>query len=279
VILSPAIVTQLLVIGWITWVFAALVQVLDLANSLVDRRDARDRRALSRGARARFREFVWTVSFGAGLAALVAFGVDWSARLVFDQGNLPLGLMVLTWSIVAAVLGGVVIVAQMLRPEVPTYASIRTDIEDALEQRLTDEQIDEFRRLVAVVDKRVGYLRTYPNLSATAFLWRRTQLRLAPMLIPVLLGLYLFVAARPTPDAVWVVGTIMLVPAAISYGLAWAAARASLASKRAWHEVYAGQRAEVEQLLAGARKSSKKRVAGLGDRVTRALQILREQQN
>jgi hypothetical protein len=72
---------------------------------------------------------------------------------------------------------------------------------------------------------------------------------------------------------------VAFVPASLSYWLAWLGARASLISKRAWQAVYTVQRAEVEQLLAGARKNSKKRVAGLGDRVARALQILREQQS
>jgi hypothetical protein len=42
--------------------------------------------------------------------------------------------------------------------------------------------------------------------------------------------------------------------------------------------VYLKQRSEVEDLLIELEKSSRKGVAGLGDRVTRALQILREQQ-
>jgi hypothetical protein len=46
----------------------------------------------------------------------------------------------------------------------------------------------------------------------------------------------------------------------------------------AWRRVYGRQRADIIGLLEGLERSSRKGVAGLGDRVARALQILREQQ-
>jgi len=75
----------------------------------------------------------------------------------------------------------------------------------------------------------------------------------------------------------WLLGVVVL-GVAVTSGLALTSARASLASKTAWHAVYLKQRSEVEDLLIELEKSSRKGVAGLGDRVTRALQILREQQ-
>jgi len=42
--------------------------------------------------------------------------------------------------------------------------------------------------------------------------------------------------------------------------------------------VYARQRVEIIRLLESYERASRKGVAGLGDRVARALQILREQQ-
>ncbi|TAL44900.1 MAG: hypothetical protein EPN91_03500 [Salinibacterium sp.] len=278
-ILSPACICIVALIGALTWLAAVGIQVLDVVSSVFDARGARHRRPATQQERARYQELVWGVPLGAAVAALVVFGVDYSARLVFDQGSPRIGTLVLAASIATAFAAGLVIVARRLAPEASSYASIRNDIEDALEQRLTDADIDEFRRAVVAVDKRVGFLRTYPTLSPAAFLWHRTQLRLVPVLVPLLFGAYVLLAAKLPANSMGVLFIGALAPAAISYALAWAGARASLVSKRAWHEVYAAQRAEVEALLAGARKSSKKRVAGLGDRVTRALQILREQQN
>jgi len=56
-------------------------------------------------------------------------------------------------------------------------------------------------------------------------------------------------------------------------------ARASLVLLAAVRETQLQYRREAEQLLIEAEKTSRKPVAGLGERVTRALQILREQQS
>jgi hypothetical protein len=70
---------------------------------------------------------------------------------------------------------------------------------------------------------------------------------------------------------------IALLLPAMSYLLALAAARASVAAAGARSVVHDQQRAEIVDLLDLATRSSRAPVAGLGDRVRRALQILREQ--
>jgi hypothetical protein len=50
-----------------------------------------------------------------------------------------------------------------------------------------------------------------------------------------------------------------------------------VSSDTAWRRVYAKQRIDILKLLEDFDRSSRKRVAGLGDRVARALKILSEQ--
>ena len=55
-------------------------------------------------------------------------------------------------------------------------------------------------------------------------------------------------------------------------------ARIAVAARLAWRTVADDERADVVRMLEDAERRSAKRIEGLGDRVTRALQILREQQ-
>ena len=73
-----------------------------------------------------------------------------------------------------------------------------------------------------------------------------------------------------------VVALFLATPISIALGIA--ATRAALAARTAQHAVYLKQRAEVVHLLEEFDRSARKGVAGLGDRVARALQILRDQQ-
>jgi hypothetical protein len=278
--LSVALIVGITVYSGFAWLLLASAQVLDIVGSMFNARDATGRRAIGRLDRRRRREHFWTVPVAAAVGVLLAFGVDVAARLIFDQNQMLFGIVLLEGVALAALLAGVVAVHRIMRPEEPTYATIRTDIVDALDQRFSDDDIDGFRAQVSAVDVRVGYLRTYPQRTVTAFLWRRTWLRLVPVVVALVLpaGLWAAIVVTGTESVAWLV-VVAFVPASLSYWLAWLGARASLISKRAWQAVYTVQRAEVEQLLAGARKNSKKRVAGLGDRVARALQILREQQS
>ena len=71
---------------------------------------------------------------------------------------------------------------------------------------------------------------------------------------------------------------LALVPIAVSYLLAIPSARLALAAKVAWHAVNQKQRADAVDRIEEFERSSRKGVTGLGDRVARALQILRDQQ-
>ena len=112
---------------------------------------------------------------------------------------------------------------------------------------------------------------------AWVYLWRGNFLRVVGPILSLLTFLLSLVIAIVSLDNVWL-PVALFVAFAVSSLLALASARASLASKTAWHAVYLKQRTEVEDLLIELEKAARKGVAGLGDRVARALQILREQQ-
>jgi hypothetical protein len=105
---------------------------------------------------------------------------------------------------------------------------------------------------------------------------RRPQ-RLLPPLAAVLLLVFASIAAAENSGREWTLAAA-IVAVVLSTVLAVAGARASLVLLTAVRDTQVEYRAEVVHLLTEAEKISKKPVAGLGERVSRALQILREQQ-
>ncbi|MFZ2965104.1 MAG: hypothetical protein WA006_10540 [Rhodoglobus sp.] len=156
-------------------------------------------------------------------------------------------------------------------PKLSAYAAIRDELEDVAHARLSAEQLTAFRTRLAALDERES-ARTVPlGRSATVQLWRGSPWRLIPAVL-ALAPFALAVAAEP------LAAVASLVLPAVAYVLALAAARASVAAAGARAVVRDSQRAEIDELLREAAKSSRAPVAGLGDRVRKALHILREQQ-
>lgn len=188
-----------------------------------------------------------------------------------DVTPLAAALGLAAWiGLVALQLADLSLVASRV-PQLSAFLAIRDELEDASAARLSVEQLDGYRERIAALDEHEAARAVPPGRTATTQLWRGTPWRLVPValsLIPFLvllsdLPLSLLALALPL----------------VSYLLALAAARASVAAAGARAVVHAHQRAEIAELLEAATRSSRKPVAGLGDRVRRALQILREQQD
>lgn len=179
-------------------------------------------------------------------------------------------LLLAFWvGILALQLADIALTASRL-PQLSAFASIRAELVDAQDQRLPAEQLDAYRTQVEALDAREASRAVAPGRSAIAQLWRGTPWRLVPAVLS-LLPVFLM-------GAVWPWGLFALLLPAITYMLGLVAARASVAASSARALLHEQQRLEIEDLLERASRASRKRVAGLGDRVTRALQILREQQ-
>ena len=183
-------------------------------------------------------------------------------------------LLLALWAgILALQVVDVVLTASRL-PQLSEFAAVRTELLEAPGRKLTTEDIESWRDQIAALDAREVARSVPAGRSATLQLWRFTPWRLIPALLA--LAHILFVVFLPVvPFAV----VLALPLPVIAYVLALAAARASVAAASARAAVHEAQREEIDQLLDTVARASRKRVAGLGDRVNRALQILREQQD
>lgn len=299
---------------FLVWVLFFALQLSDLFASLVDLRGAHDHRLRNRAARRRVTEYFWSIPVVVTLGLFFALGIDYAGRLLFDESRTRDGLIVLSVLLFVSFGAGIGIVFALGRAEATSYAVLRENLEEDAGLRLTRAQLETIRAQLDEVDAkqrhirlgvrdRAGMPRTRAELKdladrfravppsglqavgfigwtyAWAYLWRGNVLRVfAPILafLTVLISLAIVVISGDGP--LWWLPVALFVAFLVSAGLALVSARASLASKTAWHAVYLKQRTEVEDLLIELEKSSRKGVVGLGDRVTRALQILREQQ-
>lgn len=159
-------------------------------------------------------------------------------------------------------------------PQLSAASVLRDELREVTGARLSTEQLTEFRERLASIDEREAARAVPPSRGVNAQLFRGVPWHLAAValaLMPMLAAL----ASGASDRSIALVG--LLLPA-IGYALGLAVARASVAAAGARSGLHSSQRAEIVELLELAAKSSRQKVAGLGDRVARALQILREQQ-
>ncbi|MDH6180650.1 hypothetical protein M2152_000832 [Microbacteriaceae bacterium SG_E_30_P1] len=180
-------------------------------------------------------------------------------------------LLLAVWTgLLALQLADIVITASRL-PQLSAFTSVKAELLEMESTRANAERLAALREQIAELDARELARAIPPGRGATAQLWRATPWRLAPTalaLIPLALtvGTWpLALAALPLP--------------VVTYVLALAAARASVAAASARATVHEQHRAEIQELVDRVSRTARKRVAGLGERVNRALQILREQQS
>ena len=303
---------NVLLYAFLAWVLLFALQLSDLFASLVDMRGAHDYRLKRRAAQRRVTEYFWGIPVVFTLVLGFTLGIDYAGRLLFDESRTRDGLIVVSILLFVAFAAGIAIVYALGRVDSLSYATLRANLAEDSELRLSGAQIEAFRSQLDEIDGKqrrirlgvrdsAGMSRTRAELKslaegfravppsglqaisaiqwkyAWAYLWRGNFLRVVPPLLALLAFLLALAIAIVDPGNVAL--PIALFPAfVISSLLALASARASLASKTAWHAVYLKQRTEVEDLLIELEKAARKGVAGLGDRVARALQILREQQ-
>jgi hypothetical protein len=298
--------------GFLAWVVLVFVQLSDLFSTLFGLRGAHDYRQRGRQARQRTTEYFLAIPVVLALLIIFALGIDYAGRLLFDKGHVRDGLIVLVVLVFFAFFAGLVIVYLVSRAETPTYATLRSNLIEDAELRLTRTKVEAWRAQLGEIDAkdrqiRLGVrdravmrrtrlelreiaerfrevppagldaLRAIRLPYAWAYLWRGNALRVVPPLLAVLLVAVGIAITVVDPSQLGIPASFVLA-VAVSGFLAVASSRASLASKAAWHAVNLKQRAEAEDLLLELERSTRKGVTGLGDRVTRALQILREQE-
>lgn len=256
----PALLTSALFIGGVV----LGLMIADAVGGVIEARRVRspdDDSEPDTLTRVRVRELSWTVVVTAALAVIIAFGVDSAARLVWDGDRPLVGAGILLALTLLSFVIGIVAVVAVVRRERPTYARIRRDLRDRSSFTLERQELLEFEERLDRADRS----RTRRSQAATV-------LRAVGVL--VLVGLAVLAALLfPTAVAVGFGAGAVLGAAAFVVSL-----RARVVANAALDAVLDTQRAEVAVLLERARIPARGRVPGLGNRVARALAILREQQ-
>ena len=169
-------------------------------------------------------------------------------------------------------------------PQLSAFSALRNELQDAASARLSADQLTDFRQSLVALDEREA-LRCVPaSRGANVQLWRGVPWQLTAVAFSFLPMVAILVSGpqdggpRDGRPLNWGVALVGLLLPVISYALALAVARASVAAAGARTTLHSHQRAEIVALIDQAARSSRQKVAGLGDRVARALQILREQQ-
>lgn len=261
----------------VLWLGGLLFQIADLGTAWFDLRNART--STGQLARRRTHELFWVAPCAALLALMLAFGIDLAASLVLDRDVLVVvGILLALAVIVLVVSVTVVATVTLLTRDVQSYALLRFTIGDAQARKLTKADVEGWRAELRAIDER----------EAVRHERMARLLRIIPIGLAVLALAAVWVAivdGLDSPDAGpntgWVplvVGiAAALIPVA-SILLAIRSARISLRARASWTLVNGKQRAELVKTLDELERRTSRGVAGLSDRVNRALQILREQQ-
>ncbi len=259
-----------LVVLLAVWILAVLLQVVDVGTGHFVRRAGR-----TAGNRDRDRILTWMIAIGSILLVAVVAGVDLSLRLILDvsrEGDEPAGLLVgsigIVVSFAVAVVSALLISRGLRRPQTG-YQVLRDELKSQSGSRLSKGRIADYRSWLSAIDDR------QKNLSSKVAIGR--VVRSIPVLLAIagtVLAIWSSVSGHPRVWAI-VIGVIAF---GISLWLAVWGARISLARNLAAHAVHQKQRAEALLLVADLERKAPRRVAGLSERVSRALAILREQQ-
>ena len=256
----PALLTSALFIGGVV----LGLMIADAIGGIIEARRARsaeDDGEPDTLTRVRVRELSWTVVVTAALAVIIAFGVDSAARLVWDEERPLVGASILLGLTLLSFLIGITAVVAVVRRERPTYARIRRDLRDRSSFTLERQELLEFEERLDRADRS----RTRRSQAATV---------LRAVGVAVLAGLTVLAALLFSAGVAigFGAGAVLGVAAFV------VSLRARVIADAALDAVLDTQRAEVAVLLERARIPARGRVPGLGNRVARALAILREQQ-
>ncbi|MCU1470562.1 MAG: hypothetical protein JWQ39_1711 [Glaciihabitans sp.] len=263
------------------WLLVVLFQLGDVVTVFLDSRTARDREIPSRIARERTNELFWIIPIVALLALMIGVGVDHAGRYFFDARNFSdamnpaIGsLIVLGIAILVVGVAGLALGATAATDPV-SYSALRRDLRDHEGERITRQQLADFRTRLARIDAR-----TRSRMRPTRLLLTTPSvLRLATIVVGffVVASVWIAVAFAPSDQSASLIAVSILAPV-LSALFAALGIRFAVSSDLAWRRVYAKQRVDILKLLENFERSSRKGVAGLGDRVARALKILSEQQ-
>jgi hypothetical protein len=264
---TDAATTLLTVLAGLS-VLALGLQGADLLTLAVEDA-ARGRKPLDTAPGRATRQF-WSVIVPALAALLLAVGVDVAARMML-AGDIMVGIALV--ASLGLVLIGVVAAALLAQQREPVddfalLARRLAEVPPAARPHRTD--VDGWREELADLDLRHALRpgRRYPWLT-----WR-----LAPAVVPgVFMVVAILAAFAGVPGSLaWVLGAVVALAGGVVLGIA--ASRFAATARMQVARARAASRIEIVRLLQDLDRRSVRRVPGFGDRVARALAILREEQ-
>jgi hypothetical protein len=264
---TDAATTLLTALGGLSLIALAL-QGADLVTLGVE--DAAHRRNARDTAPGRATRQFWSVIVPALAALLLAVGVDVAARLML-AGDVLVGIgLVAPLAILLIAVVAVAVLVQQREP-VDGFALLERRLAEVpLTSRPNRTEMDGWRSELADLDRRYALrpVRRFPWLS-----WR-----VAPAVVPAaFLIAAIWGAALQVPAwGIWLAVALIALGGGIVLGVFADrfASRARLQAAR----TRAGSRIEIVRMLQDLERRTVRRVPGFGDRVARALAILREQQ-
>ncbi len=247
------------------WILVTLAQLGDVVASLLDRR-AEHRPA----PRSSTRALVWAVPAAFALSVPVAAGLAASVTMA-AAGAIAAGAL-LAVGVAAAGIAIVWLIASGVAAQRSTrLTGLLDDLRAMRGRRVTPEALTALR-------SRFDDVASASTRSPTP--GRRLSLRWR--LIPVIVGVLTFVefaiASWGVNEVAIAIASALALPA-INGVLAVTAVRLAGAAVSSRATIDARHRTEIARLLDELDRSSRRGVAGLGDRVARALDILRDQQS
>ncbi len=223
------------------------------------------RRAHSGGLR--LNPAAWTVPLAAIAGVGVLVGIGRVIQLLDEGETLP--AVVVALELVVVIVGVWLAVTRgVLRRSPDLYARLRDDLRKLdPDGKLSRTDLDAMRARLVAAD------RARPSSRVTV---RRLLLGRPYRLLPPVVAAASLVLCLVAGEPLAIVENAALLLIAGVFVIV--GARIAVAARLAWRTVADDERTEVVRMLEDAERRSAKRIEGLGDRVTRALQILREQQ-
>lgn len=245
------------------WALAFLLQLVDVVTGHQVRRAGR-----AAGTRDRDRILAWTVAVCSIMLMVVILGVDFATRLLVDHSQLLIGALVLVAFIAVGAVTALLAARALRRPS-DGYQAFRDELRSQAGSRLAKGRLADYRSWLSSIDERTNDVR------------RRVIVGRLVRAVPVAVALIALASAvwltAMQELAMWQ-ALLCIVPVVVSTWLALSGARTALARNLAIHAVHQKQRAEAIILLDDLERKTPRKVAGLTERVSRALAILREQQ-
>lgn len=245
------------------WALALLLQLVDVITGHQVRRAGR-----AAGTRDRDRILAWTVAVCAIVLIAVILIADFAARLVLDRTETLWGSLLLVALVAVAAITALLAARALRRPQTG-YQMIRDELRALSGSRISKGRLADYRAWLSAIDARGKDLKR----RVVTGRWVR--------------GIPALVALAGLAAAVWLASVDVLQPwqaalfiaaTGVSVWLGVWGARISLARNLAIHAVHQKQRAEAILMLEDLERKTPRKVAGLSERVSRALAILREQQ-